>query len=105
MFLTPLAAFPRIVDVVSVDLNEVDFSERLALYKHSLIALVVLAKGEKPWILSDLKSKLSKFWTLSSWKYISMSKGYFQVLFHSESDKNRIWALGSLYLKPSILRL
>lgn len=32
------AAISRVVDVISVELNEVAFSERLALYKHSLIS-------------------------------------------------------------------
>lgn len=44
--------------MVSIDLNEVAFYEILALCKHLLIAWVLLAKGEKPWIMSELKSKL-----------------------------------------------
>lgn len=77
----PSSATPsRVGDVVSVDLNEVAYSKRLSLCKYSLIDWVVLAKGDKPWILNVLKEKLSKIWNLSSGKLISMGKIYFQVL-------------------------
>lgn len=58
--------------MVSVDLDGFSFFKTLSLCKHWLIAWVVLVKGERPWILSELKAKLSKLWNLSSWKLISL---------------------------------
>lgn len=79
--------------------------ERLSLCKYSLIARVVLARGDKPWILNALKTKLSKLWNLSSWKLISMGKCYFQVLLYTKVEQSQIWSLVSINLKPGVLRL
>ncbi|KAI9193780.1 hypothetical protein LWI28_000133 [Acer negundo] len=62
--------------------------------------------GEKPWKLADLKAKLQSIWKLStSWRLISLGKGYFQIMLTSVADKTCVWGMGSLYLKLGILCL
>ncbi|KAK0593385.1 hypothetical protein LWI29_035802 [Acer saccharum] len=41
----------------------------------------------------------------SVWRLISLGKRYFQILLNSDANKNMVWSLGSLNLKPGVLRL
>ncbi|PON75626.1 hypothetical protein PanWU01x14_042510, partial [Parasponia andersonii] len=36
---------------------------------------------------------------------ISLGRGFFHILLSSEADKAKVWGLGSLNLKPGVLRL
>lgn len=85
---TSSATRTKLGEIISVQLNEQAYKECLALYKHPLITRVILAKGEVPWKLNNLKATLSKIWNLATWRLISIGKGYFQVLLHSEEEKN-----------------
>ena len=62
---------------VSVRVKQVAFKERLNLCKYSLIGRVILGKGNKPYPLADLHSKLSAIWKINCWRLISLGKGYF----------------------------
>lgn len=64
-------------DVVSVQLIEAAYAKRLNLCQHSLIARVILGKGEAQWKLAELNDKLYKVWNLNNWILISMGKCYF----------------------------
>ncbi|KAF3445855.1 hypothetical protein FNV43_RR11032 [Rhamnella rubrinervis] len=85
---------------ISVRVNEVAYKERINLCQFSLIARVVLSKGEKPWKYDDLYLKLQNFWKLDKWKLISLGRMYFHVLLHSKEDRKKVWSQGSLNLKP-----
>ena len=93
-------------DYVAVKFNPNAYEERLKLYSYSLIGQVVLSKGEEPWKILALKEKLQSIWKLNSqWRLISLGRGFFQILLNFEEDKARVWGIGSLHLKPGILRL
>lgn len=90
----------------AVKINSEIYKKRLVLCQNSLIARVILSKGETPWQLAKLKAKLSSLWNLKShWRLISLGRGFFHVLLATTQDKYAIWSHGSLNLKPGILRL
>ncbi|PON62529.1 hypothetical protein TorRG33x02_279030 [Trema orientale] len=83
---------------VCVKVNETALQNRLEMCQFSLIGRIFLSKGDSPWKLVDLKFKLQIVWSLySSWR--------FHILLSSEADKAKVWGLGSLNLKPGVLRL
>ncbi|KAF3449551.1 hypothetical protein FNV43_RR10280 [Rhamnella rubrinervis] len=51
-------------NLVSIRVNDTAYKERVALCQFSLIARIVLSKGEKPWKLDDLHTKLQNIWKL-----------------------------------------
>lgn len=77
-------------DTFSVQLNEKAYSERLTLCGHSLIARVILSKGEAPWKLQDLKMHLTAAWFLQNWKLISLGEEFHQVFLCLEEDNNSV---------------
>ncbi|KAF3433647.1 hypothetical protein FNV43_RR24750 [Rhamnella rubrinervis] len=91
-------------NLVSVRVNDAAYQERVALCQFSLIAHIVLLKGEKPWKLDDMYTKLQSIWKLDKWQLNSLVRGYFQVLLFSVEDKQKVWSHGSLNLKPGIIR-
>ncbi|KAK0578192.1 hypothetical protein LWI29_006536 [Acer saccharum] len=91
---------------VYVRVDPIAYQARLELCRNALIGRVVLSSGERPWKLVDLKVRLSKHWMLNSdWRLISLGRGYYQILLKSPTDKTHVWGLGSVHLKPGILRL
>ncbi|KAK3229335.1 hypothetical protein Dsin_001216 [Dipteronia sinensis] len=105
--IAPVSSAPKEKgDYVAVKVNPKAYEERLKLCSYSLIGRVVLSKGEEPWKILALKEKLQSIWKLNSqWRLISFGRGFFQILLNSEEDKTRVWGVGSLHLKPGILRL
>ncbi|KAK3225744.1 hypothetical protein Dsin_005606 [Dipteronia sinensis] len=91
---------------VAIRVDPSAYKSRLEVCKFSLIGRVVLSSGKKPWKLVDLKAKLQYVWKLASvWRLISLGKGYFQIMLNIDAEKNMVWSLGSLNLKPGVLRL
>ncbi|KAK0573831.1 hypothetical protein LWI29_014219 [Acer saccharum] len=105
--IAPLSSAPKKKgDYVAIKVNPKAYEERLKLCSYSLIGRVVLSKGEEPWKILALKEKLQSIWKLNSqWRLISLGRGFFQILLNSEEDKAQVWGIGSLHLKPGILRL
>lgn len=68
-------------ELMSVQLNKKSFSERFALCQFSLIARVVLSKGDQPWNNFDLNVKLAAIWNVQTSKLISIGKGFYHMLF------------------------
>ncbi|PON86016.1 Zinc knuckle CX2CX4HX4C [Trema orientale] len=90
---------------VCVKVNEQALKTHLDLCQFSLIGHIFLSKGDSPWKLADLKFKLQSIWKLSSaWRLISLGKDFFHILLSSEEEKNRVWTMGSMNLKPGILQ-
>ncbi|XP_050223701.1 uncharacterized protein LOC126673551 [Mercurialis annua] len=91
---------------IAIKINQTVYEQQLLLCKNALIARIVLAKGESPWKLFDLKKKLTSVWNLKSeWKLISMGRGYYHVILNTMEEKNAIWGKGVIALKPGTLRL
>ncbi|POO00100.1 Zinc knuckle CX2CX4HX4C [Trema orientale] len=87
---------------VCVKVNKQALKTRLDLCQYSLIGRIFLSKEDSPWKLADLKFKLQSIWKLSSdWRLISLGKDFFHILLSSEEEKNRVWTMGSLHLKPA----
>ncbi|KAK3189466.1 hypothetical protein Dsin_029027 [Dipteronia sinensis] len=75
---------------VSVRVDLIAYESRLELCKDAFIVRVVLASGERPWKLVELKAKLSKHWLISAdWRLISLGEDYFQIILKSSRDKNK----------------
>jgi len=43
--------------------------------------------------------------TSTSWSLMSLGRGYFEFFFAFESDMRSVWAMGTINLKPGVLRL
>ena len=89
----------------AVKINSKIYKQRLNLCQHSLIARVILTKGDQPWSFLKLKEKLSSISKISNWKFISLGKGFYQVLLSSKQDKDLVWGQGPINLNPGLLRL
>lgn len=79
--------------------------EKIKLLLFSLLAQVVLTKGNSSWKLEDLKTKLSNIWNLKDWRLVSLGRGYFHGMFQSKEEKDPVWFLRALSLNPVALRL
>ncbi|KAK3199371.1 hypothetical protein Dsin_022786 [Dipteronia sinensis] len=75
---------------VSIRVDLIAYQSRLELCKNALIGGLVLASGERSWMLVDLKAKFSKHWLISAdWRLISLGKSYFQIILKSFGNKNK----------------
>ncbi|XP_057793175.1 uncharacterized protein LOC131009784 [Salvia miltiorrhiza] len=87
--------------VISIKIPETMYQERIKQFQHALIGRVLLRKGEKPRLTSDLKKELQVLWQpKSDWKLIPMSKGFYTLKFTTAEDKlnskrKNSWSLAS----------
>lgn len=74
--------------------------------ERSLHGSVSFQKGDSSLTARDLHDKLSPLWkeVVTSWKLVSLGKGYFEFQFSSVEEMRQISALGVVYLKPGLLR-
>lgn len=80
---------------ISIKVDEDAYNVCIASCKNSLIRRLILAKGEMPWKLHDLKKKLTFLWNVKHpWKFVSLSKGFYLIQLPSEDDCNVIWGRG-----------
>jgi hypothetical protein len=93
-------------DTLSIKINQEEYRKGVEDCKYALRARLTLNKGEKPYSARDLSSKISKLWTtMASWKMVPLGKGYYDFIFNSAEDYRKIWAVGTVNLKPGLLRL
>jgi hypothetical protein len=93
-------------DTLSIKITQEEYRKGIEDCKYALRARLTLNKGEKPYLARDLSSKISKLWkTTASWKMVPLGKGYYDFLFDSAEDYRKIWAVGTVNLKPGLLRL
>ena len=59
---------------------------------------MVLNKGDKPYASKDIEDKCT--WTL-----LSLGRGFYEFFFATKSDLQIVWAMGTVNLKPGLLRL
>jgi hypothetical protein len=70
-----------------------------------LRARLTLNKGDKPFFARDLSAKIGKIWkTMTGWKMVPLGKGFYDFHFESMEDLKKIWAAGTVNLKPGLLR-
>lgn len=46
-----------------------------------------------------------KLKTAAPWRLLSLGKGFYEFFFVTESDLQIVWAMGTVNLKPAVLRL
>lgn len=52
------------VNCLSLSINNSTYAEHLKIVQYSLIARIILTKGDKPWKLVELRAKLQTIWQL-----------------------------------------
>lgn len=66
----------------------------------------MLNKGDKPYSSKDLFAKLQIIWKVSGpWSLLSLVRGLYEFIFASHEDLRKVWAAGTINLKPRVLRL
>jgi len=105
---TPIAQPPPKVimgSTVRVKISRAGYESGLAACRTHLHGRLTLHKGDAPLTSQALKAKLSNQWPqLQNWTLIPLGKGYFELNFNSVEDMRRIWALGTVNLKPGLMR-
>lgn len=93
-------------DCISVMVNKQALQERLNLCRFSLIAHVILSKGDSPWKLDQLKQKLRTIWKLSNGNlFLWVVVNFIFCCIRKWINKEFGHAMHALSLKPGILRL
>ncbi|KAF3455706.1 hypothetical protein FNV43_RR00348 [Rhamnella rubrinervis] len=85
-------------NLVSIRVNDAAYQEHVALCQFSLIARIILSKGEKPWKFDDLYTKLQSIWKLEKWQLISLGRGFFHMLLCIAEDRQKLGILASSHL-------
>lgn len=81
------------------------YKERLKSWKHSIIGIISLVKGDSPWGHIGLKLKLNGTWGCKvDWKLISLGRGCYHIIIPSAEAVQRVWNIGHLNLRPGIMR-
>lgn len=91
---------------ISIKISEDSYQAGLNKCKLNLVGRIILPNGAEPWKTPDLRTRLQSLWSeISNWTIIPMGRGFFVFQFASMDDLQRIWAHGSVLLKPGVLRL
>jgi hypothetical protein len=92
-------------DVLSIKICQEEYSKGVEDCRKALRAHLTLNKGDKPYFARDLSIKIGKIWkTTEGWKMVPLGKGYYDFHFESAEDLKKIWAVGTVNLKPGLLR-
>jgi hypothetical protein len=92
-------------DALSIKIGQEEYHKGLDDCKKALRARLTLNKGDKPYAARDLSAKIGKIWkTTANWKMVPLGKGYYDFHFDSAEDLKKIWAAGTVNLKPGLLR-
>ena len=63
-------------------------------------------KGDKAYTAKEVSDKLSKHWkTKGPWTLIPLERGFYEMEFSSDDDLRNSFAMGTVNLKPGLLRL
>jgi hypothetical protein len=93
-------------ETVSITISQDMYEKGMAFCKRHLCGRLVLNKGDKPYLTRDIQLKLEKQWkTTQTWTILSLGRGYYEFSFDSEADLRSVWAMGTVNLKPGVLRL
>lgn len=85
---------------------EEEYNEGMDACKLNLHGRVIWPKGATPLTTVALKNKLAPFWKdLSKWEITFIRKGYYEFVFSTLEDVNRVRSISSWNLNPGILKL
>lgn len=91
---------------VSIQISHHVYEKGMTVCKWNLRGRLVLSKGDKPYTTKDIHLKLHKQWkTTGAWSMTPLGRGYYEFFFSSEDDMHMVWAMGTVNLKPGVLRL
>ncbi|XP_057778224.1 uncharacterized protein LOC130996954 [Salvia miltiorrhiza] len=75
-------------------------------FEHALIGRLLLRKGEKPRLLTDLKRDLQVAWNIDNdWQIIPMGKSFYTIKFNTAEDKALVQKSTSWELPFGTMRL
>jgi hypothetical protein len=93
-------------DTLSIRITQPLYEKGVNFCKRNLRGRLVLSKGDKPYASKEIEDKLRKQWkTAAPWSLLSLGRGFYEFFFANESDMHNVWAMGTLNLKPGVLRL
>jgi len=93
-------------DVLCIKIGQEEYAKGLDECRNALRGRITLVKGDKPYTARDLAKKLYSIWKLAQkWKMVPLGKGYYDFHFESLDEFRKIWAAGTVNLKPGLLRL
>jgi hypothetical protein len=89
-----------------IKITQEEYEKGLANCKRNLHGRLTLNKGDKPVTARDLKTKLTSIWKIHGpWQLVSLGRGFYEFQFVSYEDMRLAWSMGSINLKPGMLRL
>ncbi|KAL8509367.1 hypothetical protein ACS0TY_016537 [Phlomoides rotata] len=93
-------------EFLSVTLDDLLVQRGVEKLQNSLIARLILAKGEEPYPLETLTWKLEATWNISgNWKLIPIGCGYYNVQLLNLDDRDKILGRTSWSLKLGVIRV
>jgi len=93
-------------DELAIMIPENEYAAVMEACKLNLQGRVFWPKGATPLTVVALKNKLAPFWKdLSKWGITSLGKGYYEFVFSTLEDVNRVRSISSWNLNPGILKL
>jgi len=98
---------PKVImgDSVRIRILKAAYESGLAACRTHLHGRLTLHKGDSPVTTQAMKEKLNQQWPqLKNWSLIPLGKVFFEFRFNSIEEMRRIWALGTMNLKPGLLR-
>ncbi|XP_045802493.1 uncharacterized protein LOC123896099 [Trifolium pratense] len=91
---------------LSIKIPEDSYKAGLDRCKNNLHGRLIMAKGDKPLRLHEIREKLTKAWApVNKWQITPLGKGFYEFYFQNCEDLNRVWSIGTWNLKPGLLRL
>ena len=91
--------------LISIKICQEEYRKGVEDCRKVLRVRLTLNKGDKPFSARDLSTKIGKIWkTTAGWKMVPLGKGFYDFHFDSVDDLKKIWAAGTVNLKPSLLR-
>jgi hypothetical protein len=89
-----------------IKITQSEYEKGLEDCQKHLHGRLLLNKGEKPLTTKELKTKLSAIWKTSGpWHLVSLGRGFYEFQFVSYEHMYLAWSMGSMNLKPGLLRL
>jgi len=93
-------------EIVSICISQSMYEQGIDVCKKNLSGRLVLNRGDKSYTTKEIEAKLHKHWKIDApWTLMSLGRGFYEFFFNSESDLQVVWAMGTLNLKPGLLRL